>query len=280
MGEMLRIRGVPHYYEWVRGAEGSEPKPVLVFIHGWGGSARYWQGTAEALSDRFDCLLYDLRGFGRSPQPPDVDLPYGLADYAEDLNLLLDGLNLERVSLNAHSLGASIAAVFAQQYPQRLDRLILTCSGIFEYNRLTFSLFHWASGYVVKLRFPWMLNVPFAEHLFMSRFLHRPLPSAISRPFLADYLMADQGAAMGTIYTAVSEQAAVEMPQVFKALAIPTLLISGQQDQIIPPRLARSAASLNPRITHTELAKTGHFPMLEVPGAYLPLVQGFLGDRT
>jgi len=279
MGEMVTIRGVPHYYEWVRGA-GSEPKPVLVFVHGWGGSARYWQTTAAALSDRFDCLLYDLRGFGRSPQPSAVDLPYGLADYAEDLRLLLDHLKCDRISLNAHSLGASIAAVFAQQYPQRLDRLILTCSGIFEYNRLTFSLFHWASEYVVKFRFPWMLNVPLAEHLFMSRFLYHPLPSAISRTFLADYLMADQNAAMGTIYTAVSEQAAIEMPQVFQSFQTPTLLISGQQDQIIPPRLGRSAAALNPRITHTELAKTGHFPMLEVPGAYLPLVQGFLGDRT
>ena len=62
------VRGFNHYYEWLTESGKQEPsgKPVLVFVHGWGGSARYWESTARALSDRFDCLLYDMRGFGRS----------------------------------------------------------------------------------------------------------------------------------------------------------------------------------------------------------------------
>jgi pimeloyl-ACP methyl ester carboxylesterase len=66
------------------------------------------------------------------------------------------------------------------------------------------------------------------------------------------------------------------MPTVFQNIQAPTLLISGQKDQIIPPKLGRSAAALNPQITHIELAKTGHFPMLEVPDAYHPAVRAFL----
>ena len=64
------VRGFHHYYEWVTGSGNPEPagKPVMVFVHGWGGSARYWESTARALSDSFDCLLYDMRGFGRSRQ--------------------------------------------------------------------------------------------------------------------------------------------------------------------------------------------------------------------
>ncbi len=60
----INVRGVEHYYEWIRKSS-TEVKPVMVFIHGWGGSARYWKSTADALCDKFDCLLYDLRGFGR-----------------------------------------------------------------------------------------------------------------------------------------------------------------------------------------------------------------------
>ncbi|HEY9638377.1 MAG TPA: alpha/beta fold hydrolase, partial [Coleofasciculaceae cyanobacterium] len=73
---VINVRGVEHYYEWIRQPTASQTKPVIVFIHGWGGSARYWESTALTLSEQFDCLLYDLRGFGRSklPQEPIEEL--------------------------------------------------------------------------------------------------------------------------------------------------------------------------------------------------------------
>ena len=60
---LINVRGVDHYYEWVRSTNSSEPvksKPVMVFVHGWGGSGKYWQETAIALSSEYDCLTYDL----------------------------------------------------------------------------------------------------------------------------------------------------------------------------------------------------------------------------
>ena len=69
IGNTINVRGVEHYYQWIAEPEKSETKPVMVFIHGWGGSARYWESTAQALSDQFNCLLYDMRGFGRSRLP-------------------------------------------------------------------------------------------------------------------------------------------------------------------------------------------------------------------
>ncbi|HEY9708406.1 MAG TPA: alpha/beta fold hydrolase, partial [Oculatellaceae cyanobacterium] len=109
---LINVRGVEHHYEWIPKSAKSKDKPVMVFIHGWGGSARYWESTANALSDTFDCLLYDLRGFGRSklPQEP-LELLYEMEDYAEDLAVLLDTLGLERVYIHAHSLGASPATL-------------------------------------------------------------------------------------------------------------------------------------------------------------------------
>jgi pimeloyl-ACP methyl ester carboxylesterase len=275
--QTINLRGVDHYYEWVRQPSQGKDKPVLVFIHGWGGSGRYWKSTALALSDRFDCLLYDIRGFGRSRLPQDHAISYDMEEYAEDLALLLDQLNLEQVYLNAHSMGASLATLFLTRYPQKVKRAILTCSGIFEYNPITFKLFHLAGTYVVKLRFDWFSKIPTMDRLFMARFLHRSIPAEERKAFLEDYLLADEAAAAGTIYTAVSKHAAIVMPEAFANVSVPTLLVAGEKDIIIPTRLARKAANLNPNyIEYYELPETAHFPMLEDAPTYLEKVREFL----
>lgn len=282
------IRGVPHFYQWVTatGENRHQPhKPVMVFIHGWGGSLRYWLSTATALTDRFDCLLYDLRGFGRSPLPRPIStevaaLGYELEGYADDLALLLDHLELDRVSLNAHSTGASVAVLFMNRYGDRVEQGILTCSGIFEYVPLAFKLFHQASRGVVALRPDWLSKIPGVDRLFMSRFLYRPIPKAERLAFLEDYLLADGEAAMGTVYTAVSKRASEMMPAAFEALTRPTLLVSGEHDQIIPARLGTNAAQLSPLVEQVVIPDTAHFPMLESPAVYRQHINAFLQPAT
>ena len=269
------VRGVDHYYEWIRQTEDSA-KPVMVFIHGWGGSSRYWRSTAEAIADDFDCLLYDLRGFGRSTLPQASSLCYAMEDYAEDLAILLDKLKLDRIYLNAHSMGASLATFFLNRYGDRVHQAILTCNGIFEYNALAFAAFHKAGGYVVKFRYGWFLKFPFADRMFMARFLHRPIPKSDRLAFLEDFLQADARAAAGTIYTSVSKEAVETMPQEFAQLTVPTLMISGEKDIIIPAAMGKQAAALNEGIEYVELAKTAHFPMLEDPQTYLETMNSFL----
>ncbi len=110
----------------------------------------------------------------------------------------------------------------------------------------------------------------------MARFLYRPLTQLINRAFLEDFILADYEAALGTVYTAVSQKAAEEMPQEFARLTVPTLLISGQYDKIIPAKLGRKAASLNDCVQHVVIPNTAHFPMLEDPETYLELVRQFL----
>lgn len=270
------VRGVSHYYEWIRRSKNAD-KPVMVFVHGWGGSARYWRSTAETIADRFDCLLYDLRGFGRSALPKDApELGYAMEDYAEDLAALLDALNLNKVYINAHSMGASIATFFLNRYSERVERAILTCNGIFEYDARAFAAFHKFGGYVVKFRYDWFLKFPFADRMFMARFLHRPIAKSDRMAFLEDFLLADYEAAVGTIYTSVSKQAVETMPQEFTRLTVPTLMVSGEKDIIIPAVMGRQAAALNDNIQYIELPKTSHFPMLEDRTAYLQAIADFL----
>lgn len=278
---IVDVRGVNHYYEWIRNSETKSEKPVMVFVHGWGGSARYWRSTAEALTNDFDCLLYDMRGFGRSRLPDNPgELGYGMEDYAEDLGILLDTLNIDRIYLNAHSMGASIATLFINRYHDRVQQAILTCNGIFEYDAKAFAAFHRFGEYVVRFRYNWFLRVPFADRMFMARFLHRPINKSDRLDFLKDFLMADYHAAVGTIYTSVSKTAVEMMPQEFSKLTVPTLMISGEKDIIIPAKMGKQAAALNDKIQYVELPQTSHFPMLEDKTAYLNSLREFLQVRS
>ena len=232
----LEVNQVNHYYEWVGTDTPRDPastKPVMVFIHGWAGSARYWQTTAAALSDRYDCLLYDMRGFGRSPIADDQQEAaeargYELDTYADDLAVLLDGLDLPKVSINAHSMGASVAVYFLNQYGDRCDRAILTCNGIFEYDKAAFEAFYKFGGYVVAFRPQWLKQIPLAPRFFMARFLRRPIPAAEKVAFLEDFLNADYAAALGTIFTSVSKKATEVMPVEFAKIDVPTVRVAGE----------------------------------------------------
>ncbi|MDA0673248.1 MAG: alpha/beta hydrolase [Cyanobacteria bacterium] len=282
----LLIQGVEHYYEWITqgNAERTPGKPVMVFIHGWAGSARYWRSTARALSDRYDCLLYDMRGFGRSQLQPDqqdavLARGYELATFADDLAALLTALGLERVDINAHSMGASIAVFFLNRYPQRVNRAILTCNGIFEYDKAAFDAFYRFGGYVVKFRPPWLAHIPTMPRWFMARFLSRPIPAAEKQAFLQDFLDANYDIALGTIFTSVSQRATEVMPQEFAQITVPTLLVSGEKDQITPAELGRRAALLNFNLRYALIPNTGHFPMLEDAPTYLQAVRSFLAQQ-
>lgn len=289
----IQVRGFNHYYEWITANNNPEPtgKPIMVFQHGWGGSARYWESTARAIADHFDCLLYDMRGFGRSQQSqggmtesPELvasamadPLSYELDSYAEDLAGLLDALGIQRIYLNAHSMGASVAVFFLTLYPERVEQAILTCNGIFEYDEKAFNAFYKFGGYVVKFRPRWLYGLPYMDKLFMQRFLYRPLSRDISRAFLNDFLMADYESALGTIFTSVSKKATEIMPQEFARITVPTLLVSGEHDIIIPAEMGRQAAALNDRIEYVVIPNTAHFPMLEDAPTYLHHIREFLG---
>lgn len=272
----VSLKGTKHYYE-LTGTGGEVP---LVFVHGWCGSARYWAPLVEQYSGRTRCLSYDLRGFGRSVLTGTSSRDFSLVAYSQELAALLDHLDIERVDLNAHSMGASIGLAFANLYPERVRRLILTCTGVFEYQALLFETFYLASNLVIAVRPPWIVHSAQMRKAFQRRFVHRLLADEWARLFVEDYVVASADAARGTLYSSIGKHATFEMPDAFRALQRPTLLISGEFDRIIPAAGAKRACAINPDLTLAVIPDTGHFPMLEASQSYFELMDGFLSDRA
>lgn len=98
----------------------------LLLLHGWPEFWRTWEPLMERLSDRFDLLAPDFRGFGESEKPdPGPSDRATAAVHAADLLALLDALGLDRVGVVAHDVGASVTQVLARRAPERLAGLAL-----------------------------------------------------------------------------------------------------------------------------------------------------------
>ena len=280
----VSVNGVDHYYEWISTQDhpGNYSKPVMVFLHGWAGSARYWESMAEAIKHEYDCLLYDMRGFGRSQAATPAAMAThpslsSLESFADDLVGLLDALNLNQpVYMNAHSLGGTAGLYFLDRYPERVIKAILTCNGSFPYQKWAFEAFYLFGGYVVAFRPKWLGQIPLAPQMFMSRFLKGSIPIAEKKAFLNDFLMADGPTSMGTLKAAVSKHATEVMPIAFANLKVPTLMISGEYDKITPAKLGKEAADMSEQMQYVLMPNTAHFPMLEDAKSYLKITQAFL----
>jgi pimeloyl-ACP methyl ester carboxylesterase len=98
----------------------------ILCIHGITANSRFWDCLALALAPHHRVIAMDLRGRGLSDKPP---TGYSIKHHCRDIAALMDDQGLERPVVMGHSLGAFISLVFAAQYPERVDRLILVDGG-------------------------------------------------------------------------------------------------------------------------------------------------------
>jgi 3-oxoadipate enol-lactonase len=109
---------IPHHI--VTGA--GEP---LVLGNSLGSNLHMWDGQAEALAEHFTLIRFDARGHGESEVPPG---PYAIEDFGRDVLDLLDHLEIERAHVAGISLGGMTAMWLAIHAPERVDRIIPTCT--------------------------------------------------------------------------------------------------------------------------------------------------------
>jgi pimeloyl-ACP methyl ester carboxylesterase len=105
-----------------------EGRPVIL-LHGFPDSARLWRHQVKALSaNGYRAIVPDLRGYGRSDKPGDVE-SYSLPLLAGDVVAILDSLGIERAHVVGHDWGAALAWVVASLLPDRVDHLVALSVG-------------------------------------------------------------------------------------------------------------------------------------------------------
>ncbi len=283
MVKTIEIRGVPHAYELTAPTDN---ECTLVFVHGWLLSREYWQPLIQRLSSTYQCLSYDLRGFGLSqPQTtaPAIaqrpasalvssgysdrrehsELPANLpeltdraiapvlsdyvpAAYAQDLAVLLKELNITKAWLVGHSLGGSIALWTAEQTPQTVSGVICVNSGGGIYLKEEFERFRAAGQQLVKLRPRWLCYLPLIDLLLSRMNVVRPIARRWGRQRLIDLVMAHSEAAIGTLLESTTEAEVHLLPQLVSRLQQPVYFIAGANDPIMEPQYVRHLASFHP----------------------------------
>lgn len=259
----LLIRGATHHYELT--APRSD-RPVLVFVHGWLLSRSCWQPLTALLSPYFQCLAYDLRGFGESSVGPDPTIePYHPAAYAEDLGMLLQALDLRSVWLIGHSLGGSIALWAAKMSPDLVRGVICLNAGGGIYIRDQFEQFRQAGQYMVKLRHPVLGLIPGADRLLGQMGAVQPLSQSLRRQRVLDFLAAAPCAALGALLESTTEDEVHQLPQVVAQLQQPVYFLAGDRDTVMQPKYVQHLASFHGSFANNliQLPNCGHLAMLE-----------------
>jgi 2-succinyl-6-hydroxy-2,4-cyclohexadiene-1-carboxylate synthase len=263
----IDILGVSHSYEL------TPPRPsslVLVFIHGWLLSRNYWLPLIERLAPKYQCLSYDLRGFGDSTVKnlPISNPSYSLASYAKDLSVLLDRLQLETVWLIGHSLGGSIALWGADCYPEKVKGVICLNSGGGIYLKEGFERFRTVGQQLVESRPPWLTYFPGIDWLFARNMVKRPLSRQWGHQRIVDFIKADREAALGALLESTTETEVHLLPQIVARLKQPVYFIAGGQDRIMELKYVYHLASFHPLFNYRgdnvfEVDDCGHLAMME-----------------
>ncbi|MBM7061278.1 alpha/beta hydrolase [Pseudomonas sp. UL073] len=250
-----------------------DPQPVLL-LHGYSDSLYTWDGWVEQLKGRHRVIRLDLPGFGLTGPAADGD--YRVARYTRLLGKLLDQLGVQHVSVAGNSMGGLLAWHLALAEPQRVQRLVLVD----------------AAGYPLEpAKMPLTLRVLTAPAL-------QPLWRKVRSRQLAEYsvraVVGDPGQPRPDIverlYTLglregnrqarddVAAQALSDFddyPRIAE-LRVPTLIIWGGRDRLVPPEHALRFKRDIPGSRLAMFSDLGHVPQEEDPVRSVAVLQNYL----
>ena len=266
----IDIRGVPHAYELTTPT--SSPH-LLVFMHGWLLSRNYWQPLLERLSADYQCLSYDLRGFGDSQidqTQEQLVYTYSPASYVEDLAILLAKLNISTAWLIGHSLGGTIAIQAAYKIPDIIKGVVCLNSGGGIYLKKEFEQFRSVGAQIIKFRPSWLPYLPLINQIYIKPQVATAIPSKWGRQLLFDFVAASYEAALGSLLDSTTESEVHKLPKVVSELKQPVYFIAGEKDTIMEPKYVRHLASFHWMFEGCgknviEIPECGHLSMLEKP---------------
>ncbi|MDR3658427.1 MAG: alpha/beta fold hydrolase [Mycobacterium sp.] len=253
---------------------------VVLFIHGILGSQRQWTHLIDRLHDDHRVIVPDLFGHGESDKPVG---DYSLGAHAATMRDLLDRLGIERVTLVGHSLGGGIAMEFYYLFPERVERLVLVASGGLgrEVNPILRSATLPGAAWVLPiLASGWVRARAEGAGRALSRAGWRPSTdiTTIWQGFTSLGDAASRRAFLATTRAVIDPggQTVSAHDYLPDAAPIPTLIIWGSRDRMIPAWHAINAQRSIPGCRVELFEGAGHFPHLDEPDRFADLVRDFI----
>ncbi len=270
--EYIEMRGLRfHFRDWPAQKQGSGN---LVLLHGYTGHARSWDAFAEAMSAKYRVLALDQRGHGESGWAA-ADA-YGTDEMVKDLESFVSALGLARFALLGLSMGGLVSIGYAGKQPAELDRLVIV--------DIAPSL---ARSGLLKIQNNVTGTDVFdsVDDAFAQARRYNPVPpEAHHRQRVVDSLMRTEAGqwtyrydralrAGGPPRARMSEE---EGWRRVASIDVPTLLVRGENSDILDREVADRMISTLPEGRLVEVAGSGHPVPLDKPEEFLAAVRGFL----
>jgi len=260
---------------YVIGGEG----PTVLLIHGIGGDWRTWEPVLDGLATKHHVVAVDLPGHGRSMKGAG---DYSLGALASALRDLGGALGIERATVVGHSLGGGIAMQFAYQFPERCERLVLVSSGGLGPDVGLVLRLATLPGSEVFLS----LTAPAARsliNLISSAGRALPLRAApgtehYARAFAALAEVDTRAAFLGTLRGVVGRRGQLvdARDRLYLAEHMPTLIVWGERDAILPVDHGRAAQEAMPGSRLEIFENAGHLPQLDDPRRFIDVFEDFM----
>ncbi|MBA2396071.1 MAG: alpha/beta hydrolase [Ktedonobacteraceae bacterium] len=216
----------------------------LVLIHGYGNSGQVWQPVLPYLAQQHQVFIVDLPGYGQSK----LDGEWYLREMAPLLAQWLDTLQLPAAALLGHSMGGAIAIHLAAYAPEKFNRLILAN----------------AAGIPLRAELPALATR--SLHSFFQ-INNGKLPYSLVR----DMLPPD----MHLLWQTAQEMKRSDFRAELEQITLPTLIIWGERDVLLPLTLGRMLHEALPHATLMTMPQCGHRPMLAQPAQFSQAVLAF-----
>ncbi|MCF4010834.1 alpha/beta fold hydrolase [Rheinheimera sp. UJ63] len=253
-----------------------DPTPI-VLIHGTSSSLHTWDGWVHALKDQRRVIRFDLPGFGLTG--PSADNNYSIENYARIVIALLDELQLEQVVIVGNSLGGNVAWATAVLYPQRIKKLVLVDASGYPNQAQSVPI-----GFMIA-RIP-LLN-KLMEQVLPRSVIESSVKNVYGDPALVTAELIDRYFELTTragnrqaLSQRLRQTQTESLVNRIKDLKLPTLIIWGDRDRLIPPAMADR---FHQDIVGSQLVRfnrLGHVPQEEDPSSTVTVFKQFLADAN
>ena len=271
----VEIDGTPINYVDV-GSPGMHDPVVLV--HGLGGQWQNWLENIPRLAQERRVLALDLPGFGLTPEPADGEL--SISGYGRYVDAFCERLGLGTVNVVGNSMGGFIAAEVAIQFPERVSRLALvSAAGISSADALQapiLTIGRLASAVAINTaaRYRMLAARPIGRHASLALVARHPRLLKADLAYEGFFKGAGKPGFDDALRACLEYDFRDRLPDV----KVPTLIVWGEKDSIIPVRDANEFERLIPDSRKLVMRDTGHIPMAERPEAFNDVLTEFLAE--